>query len=450
VAGQTVRTRSGRIAPLVVGTLGLLGCAGVALALAYRHNVRVDLTPQRSYTLSSHARKILAGLDRDVRMIVFVRSEDPRTPTMKDLLWRAASASPRITYEFVDLNRSPALARQYGIDRYGAVVVESAGRRRDVTNPNEGALMSALLAVTRTQERIVYFVTGHGERSPEDADRKRGYSTAKRTLEEDLFRVRELPLIGPDGIPADATVVVIAGPRKDYLPEEIAGLEAYVARGGDLLLLVDPESPPTIAAFAARRGVTPLDEVVVDPDRKLAAGEGVTLLVSGLEPSFLVSGTLEAPPVFSYARPLQLASGEPTPTGFLKTGAASYVVARGSGPDAAPVGAAGARTVGAAVMLGAVAPTGEHARMIVYGDADFATNGVIEYLGNKDLLVNSANWLARDETLIAARAQQKERGREQFFVTEQQGAATFWLAAVVQPATFIGVGVLVFLRRRLA
>ena len=59
---------------------------------------------------------------------MFVRSEDPRTPQLKDLLWRVAQATPRVTYEFVDLNRSPALAKRYGVDRYGAIVVESGPR----------------------------------------------------------------------------------------------------------------------------------------------------------------------------------------------------------------------------------------------------------------------------------------------------------------------------------
>jgi ABC-type uncharacterized transport system involved in gliding motility auxiliary subunit len=87
-------------------------------------------------------------------------------------------------------------------------------------------------------------------------------------------------------------------------------------------------------------------------------------------------------------------------------------------------------------------------RLIVLGDSDFASNGIIDYLGNKDLLVNSVNWLARDESLLSARAQSKEVGREQFFVTETQGAWSFWLATVVQPALFFAVGTWVFLRRR--
>lgn len=434
----------GRVLSLVVGTIGLIGCGALILVLTYRHNLRLDLTTQRNYTLSSHARKILSELRQDVRLTVFVRTEDPRTPDLKDLLWRITQATKRITYEFVDLNRSPALAKRYGVDRYGAIVVESGDKRRDVSNPNESLLMGALLSVTRERERFVYFVSGHGERSPDDGDRKTGMSVAKSTLEDEQFVVRNLPLMRTESIPIDATVVVMAGPRKDYLPGELEQIQGYLSRSGNLLMLLDPETPASVAAFAARFGITSPDQVVIDPEKRLAGGEGVTLMVADLMPSFLVSGTLEAPPVFSYARPLNVAAANrDSVIRFLTTSAGSYPVAptkvreRGDAPAAAQL--VGAAVVGSESLPG---------RAIVLGDSDFATNGIIDYLGNKDLLINSVNWLARDESLLAARAQSKEVGREQFFVTETQGALSFWLATVLQPALFFAAGTWVWFRRR--
>jgi hypothetical protein len=440
-----VKRSSGRILSLVVGTIGLVACGVLILLLTYRHNVRLDLTPQRSYTLSSLAKKILADLRQDVRLTVFVRSEDPRTPELKDLLWRVAQESKRITYEFVDLNRSPALAKRYGVDRYGAIVVEGASRRRDVSNPSESLLMGALLSVTRERERIVYFVTGHGERSPDDGDRKNGLSVAKRALEDDQFTVRLLSLMHVEAVPADATVVVVAGPRMDYLPGELAQMDAYLGRAGNLLVLLDPETPASVAAFVGSLGVVAPEAVVVDPERRLAGGEGVTLMVSDMLTSFLVSGTLEAPPVFSYARPLGFAGSiSSSVIRFLKTSPSSYAVAPSDIREPAAGQPTGALVVGAAL----VATEDRRGRVIVLGDSDFASNGIIDYLGNKDLLVNSVNWLARDESLLSARAQSKEGGREQFFVTETQGAWSFWLATVLQPALFFAAGTGVFLRRR--
>jgi len=442
-----------RLIPLVVGSMGLVGCAGLVLTLAYRHNFRIDLSPHRHYTLSSHARQILAGIDREVRITVFVRGGDPRTPIIKDLLWRVAAETPRVSYEFVDLNRAPVRARQYGIDRYGATVIESGGRRRDIANPSEGLLMGAILGVTRPRDRVVYFVTGHGEHSPSDTDARTGYSTAKRALGDELFTVRELALMSSEtGVPGDASVVVIAGPRKDYLSEEARSLDAYLARGGNLLLLLDPESPRSAGDFARRYGVRPSDRIIVDPEHRLAAGEGVTIVVPGLERSFLISGSLEAPPVFSYARSLQVAEGgTASAVAILKTGAASYEVSAGEPIREDGSAPKGPFTLGVAILPAVPSKPGEAppGRVVVYGDADFAANAVIDYLGNKDLLVNSINWLAGEDSLMAARAEGKERGREQFFVTQEQQQAAFWLATVVQPSVFLFTGLVVFVRRRL-
>jgi len=453
MAWATMTLGGRRLIPLVTGLVGLVGCAGLMLTLSYRHNVRIDLSPQRHYTLSSHAKRILAGLDREVRITVFVRSGDPRTPIVKDLMWRVGTETPRVSYEFVDLNRSPVRARQYGVDRYGATIIESGGRRRDIANPSEGLLVGAILGVTRPRERVVYFVTGHGEHSPADTERRTGYSTAKRALEDELFTVRDVALMSSEvGVPSDASVVVIAGPRKEFLPTERRHLETYLARGGNLLLLLDPESPGSVGDLVRRYGVTPSDRVIVDPEHRLASGEGVTMLVPGLDRSFLISGSLEAPPVFSNARSLRVAEGAAGSTiAMLETGAASYEVPASELTRTAEAGRKGPFAVGVAILPSASsAPeTAGAGRVVVYGDADFASNAVIDYLGNKDLLVNSINWLAGEDALIATRAAGKELGREQFFVTQEQQRLAFWLATVAQPAVFLVAGLVVFVRRRL-
>src|SRR5262249_61533209 len=79
----------------------------------------------------------------------------------------------------------------------------------------------------------------------------------------------------------------------------------------------------------------------------------------------------------------------------------------------------------------------------------FANNFFIEYLGNKDLLVNTVAWLARDPDVIGHRRSLQEPGRNQFFMTSEQGDHIFWVAAVAQPLLFALVGVVFVARRRL-
>jgi hypothetical protein len=107
----------------------------------YVYNVRWDLSTGDRFTLSDHARQVIAKVDRPVRIHAFIRTEDARNPFLKDLLWQASHESPYIEYDVVDVNRNPAMAAQYGVSSYGSAVVESNGKRADFSE--RSLLMSA-------------------------------------------------------------------------------------------------------------------------------------------------------------------------------------------------------------------------------------------------------------------------------------------------------------------
>lgn len=431
----------------------------MAQALLGRHNWRLDLTPQKQYSLSPHAQKVLRDLDRDVQVVAFVRSDDERNPEISDLLARAHNVSPRLRYAIVDVNRNPAVARQYGVDNYASVVVESNGRRRVFANPREDLLVEAILQVTRPTAKVVYFLTGHGEASPDDNDRQRGYSAAANTLRREFYEVRSLSLLGDEPVPADAGVVVVAGPRQDLLPAELTKLGVYVDHGGALLMMVDPQTPSSLGGFLSRYGVQTRGDVVVDAENRLFAGDYLTMTVPGLSPRHPVSAALKSPPLFSQASSVAF-GGAPRPgirgieflhsaagawrtpeRDVLQTGVATFVKGRDAGGPV-PLG------VSLLVESDTAAPPAPIARFIILGDADFANNFFLEYLGDKDLLVNAVNWLAGEEELLAARTPQRQPGVSQFFVSARQGRGAFILGTIVEPALVLAVGMAVVLRRR--
>src|SRR5262249_57605789 len=114
--------------------------------------------------------------------LAFLRSQDPRNFLIEEMLRQVTATSRRVQVEVLDVNRSPALARQYGVDSYGALVVESDGRRRVFSNPREEVLMAALLQVTRQQRKTVGWVVGHGEGDLNSTDRRDRFSTPPPVL----------------------------------------------------------------------------------------------------------------------------------------------------------------------------------------------------------------------------------------------------------------------------
>ena len=442
---------------LLVTTVGLAGTLFMAQVILAHHTPRLDLTPEKRYTLSDHARKVLDSLEHDVQIIAFLRSDDARNSEIEDLLARVANVSRRVHYSVVDVNRNPAVARQYGVENYGSLVVESDGHRKDFTNPREDLLMEAILQVTRPTRKIIYVLNGHGEQDIENTDRHHGYSAVRVALQSEFYEVRLLNLLGEEDVPADATALIIAGPRKDLLTAELMKLNAYVGRGGDLLVLVDPGTAPGLTAFLDRYGVKLSDDVVVDPENRLFAGDYLTMTIPGLSERHPVSAVLKAPPLFSQARSVVFAgppdtrikgieflhsaasSWSTTDLDVLRTGIADFQKGRDR-PGPVPVGVS--------VLVETGGSEKAMARFIVLGDSDFANNFFIEYLGDKDLLVNAVNWLAGQEELVGERPQLRQPGVNQFFVSARQGRLAFTLGTIVEPLLMLLIGTAVFLRRR--
>lgn len=449
---------------LLAATVGLGASLFMAEVILAHHNWRLDLTPGRRFTLSDHTRKVLQSLDRDVHIVAFLRSDDARNSEIEDLLRRVHNVSHYVRYDVVDVNRNPAVARQYGVDAYGSLVVESDGRRKDFANPREELIAEAILQVTRPTRKVIYFLTGHGEQDLHETDHRSGYAAVRAALQSEFYEVRPLTVLGTDGVPADASVLVIAGARKDLLAIELAALGAYVDRGGSLLIMLEPGGAPGLVAFLDRYGVKAETGVAVDSENRLFAGDYLTITVPGLSQRHPVSAALKAPPLFSQACGVAFVGGNPAVKGIefldtspsswrttdgevLRTGVATFV----SGRDQQ-----GPIPVGVSLLVdhpGQTGPQGQPlppARFIILGDSDFANNFFIEYLGDKDLLVNAVNWLAGEQELVGQRAQLRQPGISQFFVSARQGRLAFMLGTIVEPALVLAVGAVVFFRRRWA
>jgi hypothetical protein len=448
-----------RLIQLVFGVLGLVALLAALVVAAYRYNVRLDLSPGNRFTLSDHALAVLRNISQSVHVTGFIRTEDPRNVLLKDLLWQAARENSRFSYEIVDVNRNPAMAAEYQVSSYGSAVVESGGRRVDFTGPTEGQLVAALLSVTQPPKKV-YVLSGHGECSFGDTDRRRGCSGLGSAIRGEHFEIVELSLFGGRTVPEDADIVLIPGPTSDPLQSEIGALATYLDRGGKLLVLADPFAAPRLSELLARYGIRLGDDVVLDPENRLGGGELLSSVITDLNTQDQITATLDSPALFSGTRSIEAYSDEEKgriAVRLLRTGPRSWAtedpaVLRGAKPGfVAGRDRNGPLTVGLELSQPATdAPGGDKRTVIIaYGDSQFVTNRFLEYLGNRDLILNSLNSLAREDVLVSARAKTKTPGKNFFFVSQAEMAQLFRAAVVIQPGVFIALGILVVLRRRL-
>ena len=466
-------SRSGRVSLwknyliLVYTAVALAALLGVINAIISVHNVKWDLTPEKRFSLSDFDKRVLGGLAHPVKVMAFVRTEDPAYLELADLLFQAAAFTPRLTYQVIDVNKAPGMAREYGISSYGEVVVESQGRRRDFDNARSELLIPAILQISQEATKHIYFTVGHGERDLFDTDRNTGYSAWRNELQQNNYEIDNVSLFA-SGVPDDCKVLISLGPKKDFLPEEIAALQKYLAKGGHYIALIDPFGSPSLVDLLKKYYLDFSSQVLVDPAYRLSAGEILTTQVPLTSKDNAISRAMTSPAVFSLARgvfitgkvgdtapdSLQLAqdseflrsSHESWASGddkALTTGITSYQDGRdrkGPIPIGSEVDFTSASNPHVALM--------NMTRIVGFGSSAFVSNQFIEMLSNRELAIGVVNELAGDEMLMASRERLAKTDAAGFFVTEGQSRTLLILASVVEPLLLFFIGTAVFARRR--
>ena len=448
---------------LAVAAIAVLGIIALVEAISLRHSHRFDMTANKRYSLSPQSQQLMAELPQAVKATAFYQDAQTGRESAKDLLDQYAYYGKQFTYEFIDPDRNPGLAKRYGITSYGTIVLESGEKEEKVLVADEENLTNTLLKVIREGKKVVYFLEGHGEHSINNTERE-GYSEAKRAIESQNYVVNPLSLLTAGRLPDDASILIIAGPRKDLLEGELAEITRFIGGGGKVLFLVDPEGPPGLTPYLADYGMQVVEGVVVDPVSRLFGMDYLTPVIVSYEPH-PITKNFEVASFFPLALSVKTADKMPerasaqilaktSPNSWLERGQEERQgIARGEGrlaynegvDEKGPVSVVAVATV-TPRRDGATDKEPKKARIVVFGDSDFASNNYLNLSGNRDLFLNTVSWLAEEENLIAIRP--KEGGSFFAPVTATQERLIFWLSMIVLPAVVVGSGVATYIWRR--
>jgi ABC-type uncharacterized transport system involved in gliding motility auxiliary subunit len=474
---EIVRDFSGRHARYgslaVASILVVLGILAAINYLAERHNKRWDLTAASQYTLSEQTRKVVQSLTKPVRVTVFARTED--FERFRARLEEYRYLSNQLQIEYVDPVKRPSMAERLKESALGTVVFEYEGRVQRVTSEQEQDLTNGLIKVLQDKQPKIYFVQGHGERdiAGSAAD---GYDGIAGELKSDNFTTESLVLLQQD-VPADASVVVLAGPKSDLLEPEVAKLQAYLAKGGKLLVLIDPpqsaDAPAmnNLIGFLKNWSVEVGTNAVLDPMSQLR-GTQADVPVAAQYPFHAITNTFRLLTAYPYSRsvkPMDNAPAGRTATSFIQSGRNSWaesdlqtLTTKGEArPDYEGGDVQGPISLAVAVTApvdGATPPppaegqapeenpNKPETRLVVVGDSDFAANNVAGMGGNRDMFLNMVNWLAQQENLISVRPRNPEDRR--ISMTGGQDRMIFWFTIVILPGLIFLAGIQTWWRRR--
>ncbi len=442
-------------ANLVLYTLISIAIVVLVNWFVNRHDRRWDLTPNHEYSLSPQSKKILHELKRNVTIYAFDRKA--AFSHRRDLLSNYSIASHHVTVDYVDPDSRPGLAKKFGITSYGTIVVAAGDRHFQAQSTDEEGVTNALIRVLKG-ERTVCFIEGHGEHDTASAGRD-GFQNLKQELNNESYQVQTLMLLQKNEIPAACGIVVVAGPKHDYLPPEINTIQTYVDDGGRAMFMLDPGVKlPNLDKLLAGWGINVRDDIVVDmnpvarlfgtsPDMPLIISYGTNAIVQPLK---------RVATLFPLTRSFDLSASPPSgmsPEMLCQTSDASFGV-EGFNPSMQKVSfrpgkdVKGPLTVAVADTISGQDSKDKKAegRVVAMGTSLTAANAYLGFQGNRDLVMNMMNWLSAETDLISIRPKKTESQR--LNLNQRQMGRLLYLGVFGLPLCIIIIGTGVWWRRR--
>jgi len=450
-ASEFLKARQTRYGAYVtVYVIVVIAILGAINYLANSYNKSFDSTANKRYTLSDQTKKIVSGLKGDTDITYFQKATD--FTRGRDLLDRYANLSNKLHVKYIDPEKDPLAARAAGIRTFGTTVVATGGRSQEAKTLTEEEITGALIRVLKTGERLACFVVGSGELGTDDQDRA-GLSGFKTALEKTTFKTQTVSLLEKPEVPATCSVLVIAGPKRDYVQPAVDAVKKYIDGGGHAMVLIDPaidfgkgdanSGSPALVTMLGSYGVTVNSDLVIDGSGmgQMFGFNEASPIVMQYESQPIVAGMRRSATVFPLARSLEVKSGAEK---LFSTTDSSFATTNLT----PPIKIDPAKDKKGPFTLGAAATVGGKGRIVVVGSSSWVKNEVfgIGQIGNRDLALNAVNWLTADEDLIAIRPKDPEDRR--LSLTRRQMSLLFFLLVIVIPLSVILVGTSVYLRRR--
>ena len=458
-----------------VQILLVLGVLFFVNKIAMDFKLSKDITKEGLYSLSPQSEKIAKSIDQDLSVLYFYQRGLPDIENLKtginDLVNKYSFINPKIKLTFVEVNERPDLVEKYQV-RNGSGVAYLSYKEKKVQvetpssmNPlgptptiSEQQFTKSLREVSTQKKTKIYFLSGHGEKDPNQTSDPYGLGTLKSILEQNQIGVADLNLSMVSKIPEDADALVIIGPEHELLDGEKKLILEFTQKGKSLMIAFDQNKPHRMDEFIKEFGVSSLNNFVLSPlsklvgspatpvqkfsqlnsaTRVLAETRSMALLYlptalkkmdtapSGLKIEELV-GVGEESMAFSTVPPS--GPGQPGPFSMIMEVSGNF----GTGKDktSEPDEKSNSKS----------------SRIIISGDSDFFTNQLINQGLNSDLARNLLGYLVADEDVVSIAP--KQPGVSQTQITETGWQLFVFTFILPMPIILFALALFLWFKRR--
>ncbi len=449
--------------------------------IADRHHVQLDLSSDSRHELSDDMIRTLERIDAEeetIELFAFTTQEGrkdsgERNRYVRDLLKQLGRHSNTLKWRFIDYDKERLTAEELGVGEYGRIVIRQGNERVDIKERllfkrgknaqggislhflGEEELLRAFTTLLNNEVKKAYVITGHGELSIQDSSAQ-GLSLWKRTMELNSFVVEALSSISLSKIPDDADLILIAQPKKALSIGEQDVVLNYISRGGSVILAYKAREDMELFQ---RLQVTPIQGTATDLKTQFPFWDrpvvqfGTHLMVQDIkrsELSVVVSNSssfrelasptsgIEQTSILKLSRRGWLERG-----GEFNQGVAVYQ----EGIDSRDTG-----TLGMAISLtpssGLLRSGVSQSRLVLLGDAEWFSNGMIEEISGNGPLINSmVLWVTGVDNYFTLDLSQR-KGVSELLIAKPQLKTIRALALLPMPTLVFAIGFLVWYNRR--
>ena len=463
---------------------------------------RSDLTASKEYDLSNQALNAIQNLNENLEIFLFLRNDSSKDALSikrtEDLLseFSRNSNDYELTFMHIDPDLDPNLSSSLNIEKYLSgrdlpVLVfrlEESQRLAHIVggDPNESIdvfnekdVISGMLISSQVKRKRVFFLSGHEERDINNIDRSsNSLGQAKITLERDNYDVSSITTDELSRILLNFSLsneldlfpsaIIISDPSDDLLESEKNILKEYIALGGNIMMLLEPDSPKGYTEMLSGWGIISGEGTLVDRISYVAPNlEFLQIKDSNLQipdhpithnfdviyfpgSKFIgMSLTNEEIPITEEGLPYVKAEPIAYTTISSWEEKSKEIIEFNNEDISGPLPVVLAVEVISEIKGNPKKEeNGEYtmSKILISGDTDFASNRFIFSAKNEDLFANSVNWLTSDVELISIRP--KEKVFRELVLTKDERNFVRWSGWAFLPALSLSLGIYNWWRRR--
>lgn len=441
-------------------------------------DVKVDLTPNKLFSLTDVTKSLLKDLKQDVTITGLFDDGKIGTGTdykqVTDLLSLYQKSSSHIKVKYVDPDKNPGIIKE--LDSQGTMglakqdfvvksIVNGKEKKKKLSESDlfaeqynqqtftpyktgsnaEQGFTGAIKFVTAEKTPVVYFTEGHNEIAV-DSD----YTQVKKYLEQNNYEVKNINITTSGKIPEDAEILVVASPKNDISVPERDAIDAYLKAGGKAVFMFDylsndPDFNNFNSLLSGYNVAVNYDKVKESDANRHPQGDEYTVLFD-VNSNSIISEKSQV--VFSNSRSISIlknAKDYITTTSLIETSNTAI----GEAASASRETLQGPLDIAVAVdNKGGSAES----KILVMGNASFISDSAAQsayanlYQYGAVFFVQSINWMfdKKDEVNIPT----KNYESQQINVSQMQASVMGVVVVIILPLIILGAGLFVFLRRR--